>query len=94
MAVNSWDAGVRRVTPEHNDRTGGACLSWKEWERESFGNFSRKDPVYYSLELKRSGIRIHKRRAVLEIGFGNGSFVVGREILLNTMSVSRQISSY
>lgn len=74
MAMNSWKAGVTCMPPERNDRNDSAYLSWKGWEQESFGNFSRKDSVYYSLELKQSGIRIDKRSAVLEIGFGNGSF--------------------
>ena len=58
---------------EHTD-TDHAYLDWKDWQEGAFGTFSPKDDAYYTLELKKLGIRLDADSRVLEIGFGNGSF--------------------
>ena len=55
---------------------GESYKNWKDWEDKSFGNLSRQDKTYYDAELK--GIRGNfegKKLNVLEIGYGNGSFL-------------------
>ena len=55
---------------------GDSYKNWKDWEDNSFGNLSRQDKTYYDAELK--GIRSNfegKKLNVLEIGYGNGSFL-------------------
>ena len=45
------------------------------WDAASFGSFSPEKGIYYSAELKRQGLISSKDLHVLDIGFGNGSFL-------------------
>lgn len=47
---------------------------WKQWDKTSFGTWSKTDAAYYSAELRRSGIKACKGIRLYEIGFGNGAF--------------------
>ena len=47
---------------------------WKGWTRKPFGIWPPEAEVYFSEELRRSGIASISGIAVLEIGFGNGEF--------------------
>lgn len=48
--------------------------AWKVWQRETFGLCTLEQAVYFSEELRRSGIESVAGKDVLEIGFGNGGF--------------------
>jgi 2-polyprenyl-3-methyl-5-hydroxy-6-metoxy-1,4-benzoquinol methylase len=69
-------------------------IAWKEWAPENFGRYSRLDAAYFAAEV---GFGSAVRARVLEIGFGNGSFLawardVGADIYgveLNPLLVSR-----
>jgi 2-polyprenyl-3-methyl-5-hydroxy-6-metoxy-1,4-benzoquinol methylase len=50
-------------------------LNWKGWSDKNFGVLSASESRYFSAEIKRSGIQLDDRCRVLEIGFGNGSFI-------------------
>ncbi|MDG4550489.1 MAG: class I SAM-dependent methyltransferase [Candidatus Contendobacter sp.] len=47
---------------------------WKRWDKTSFGTWFETDAVYFSAELGRSGIKLHKGIRLYEVGFGNGAF--------------------
>lgn len=69
-------------------------IAWKEWAPENFGRYSRLEAAYFAAEV---GLRPPARARVLEIGFGNGSFLAwardaGADIYgveLNPLLVSR-----
>lgn len=49
-------------------------LEWKNWgDTRSFGELSQQSARYYAAEIKKTGLS--RIRNVLEIGFGNGSFL-------------------
>ena len=48
--------------------------NWKIWDDASFGQCSADAAIYYSQELRRSGIGSLQDRRVLEVGFGSGQF--------------------
>ncbi len=47
-------------------------IAWKDWRDESFGNYDGLLASYYAME---TGISAGPGVCVLEIGFGNGSFI-------------------
>lgn len=47
---------------------------WKQWDKISFGTWSKIDAAYFSAELRRTGIKPHKGIRLYEVGFGNGAF--------------------
>ena len=49
---------------------------WKEWDRSSFGSFSRKEHFYFKklLAMLDSSNSNFSKLSILELGFGNGSF--------------------
>jgi 2-polyprenyl-3-methyl-5-hydroxy-6-metoxy-1,4-benzoquinol methylase len=47
-------------------------IGWKNWGEDSFGQFDSLEARYYAAE---TGIRKVAAARVLEIGFGNGSFI-------------------
>lgn len=69
-------------------------VAWKDWTSENFGKYSRLDAAYFAAEV---GLGSPARARVLEIGFGNGSFLAwardaGADIYgveLNPLLVSR-----
>jgi SAM-dependent methyltransferase len=50
-------------------------LTWKKWHSENFGILRKTDERYFSAELSRIPRKISCESAILEIGFGNGSFL-------------------
>lgn len=53
----------------------GDYVAWKGWlEDSSFGRLSRGDSAYFDAELREAS-QGRKLRDVLEIGFGNGTFL-------------------
>jgi len=47
---------------------------WKGWNKESFGTYLPNSAIYFSRELRRSGVDSVDGATILEIGFGNGEF--------------------
>ena len=47
---------------------------WKEWNARPFGICPKGLAVYFSEELRQSGVDSVQAKTVLEIGFGNGEF--------------------
>lgn len=50
-------------------------LTWKRWEEKKFGILKRSGRIYYDAEIKKTGLKKRVALRVLEIGFGNGSFL-------------------
>lgn len=47
-------------------------IAWKDWAPEDFGAYCRLDAAYFAAEV---GLGPSSRARILEIGFGNGSFL-------------------
>lgn len=65
----------REAAKPDADIYDSSYLEWKTWDGRPFGHFSKVDGAYFRQELKKiggGGAPIHR---VLEIGFGNGSFL-------------------
>jgi SAM-dependent methyltransferase len=79
---------------------GKEYLKWKSWGGQEFGALSKIDASYFSAEIKRTKASIAKNANVLEIGFGNGSFlayarkrgwtVCGTEVNADLVEVAKQ----
>ncbi len=54
---------------------GADYLNWKNWGNENFGKLRKTDNAYYKSEIHRIGRRLPNNLRVLEVGFGNGSFL-------------------
>ena len=52
-----------------------AYKKWKKWDTKSFGSLTYSEKIYYESELKSFNINKKSNLNVLEIGFGNGSFL-------------------
>ena len=49
--------------------------TWKVWDEIAFGTLKRHHRAYFNAEIKRTKIVLPKNSKVLEIGYGNGSFL-------------------
>ncbi len=54
---------------------GSAYLDWKKWEQAAFGSLTKSERAYFTAEIKRAKKTFPKDTNVLEVGFGNGSFL-------------------
>ncbi len=54
---------------------GNDYLEWKKWEEAKFGTPTKSQLAYYNSEIKRTRLKLPTGARVLEIGFGNGSFL-------------------
>jgi len=54
---------------------GDDYLKWKKWEELEFGKLSKSEAAYFAAEISRTKSPIPLNARVLEIGFGNGSFL-------------------
>ena len=55
---------------------GNDYLKWKNWGSNSdFGKIKKTEKAYFAAELKKTNHRFPEGSSVLEIGFGNGSFL-------------------
>ncbi|MDR7375599.1 hypothetical protein J2X19_000257 [Rhodoferax ferrireducens] len=45
------------------------------WDEAAFGSFTSEQAAYYSAELRRCGLASSQHLHVLDIGFGNGTFL-------------------
>lgn len=50
-------------------------LEWKNWDSHQFGVLTKDDEVYFSAEIKKCKFDFPENSTVLEIGFGNGTFL-------------------
>lgn len=54
------------------DTPGDAYIEWKNWDDATFGKFTDLDAIYYAAE---TSITAQSPPRLLEVGFGNGSFL-------------------
>jgi SAM-dependent methyltransferase len=54
---------------------GSDYLDWKKWGQADFGRLTNSERAYFRAEIKRSKKILPKGTNVLEVGFGNGSFL-------------------
>lgn len=79
---------------------GEDYLSWKDWGHKNFGELSTKDFKYFSSEIRKTKQNFDANSTVLEIGFGNGSFlqfaktnrwkISGTEINENLIKIAKE----
>jgi SAM-dependent methyltransferase len=55
-------------------KEGTRYVEWKKWSTAEFGSYVKLDDLYYTLELRKSGISNRPGLRVVEFGFGNGPF--------------------
>jgi SAM-dependent methyltransferase len=61
-----------RIEETYNDD----YAKWKDWRQDfNFGTLKKTDSAYFLAELKRTKYNFPSKSKVLEIGFGNGSFL-------------------
>lgn len=74
--MSDMDLETDIIPAESGDLFGSSYSSWKGWESESFGGISARDRATYTRELREvRKIMSGDIRNVLEIGFGQGSFL-------------------
>jgi 2-polyprenyl-3-methyl-5-hydroxy-6-metoxy-1,4-benzoquinol methylase len=56
------------------DPVSSTYARWKTWDAETFGHVSSSNDTYYAAEIGPL-LRGHRQPRVLEIGFGNGTFL-------------------
>ena len=61
--------------PAEGAAYGDDYLTWKHWAKQAFGQCKRSDAGYFAAEIKRAMGALPAQARVLEIGFGNGSFL-------------------
>lgn len=54
---------------------GERYQAWKGWSTESFGTLSLVETRYLDAEIRKIRVSLNAKPHVLEIGFGNGSFL-------------------
>jgi SAM-dependent methyltransferase len=54
---------------------GNAYLAWKRWSRENFGRLCERESADFSALLRKARVDVPGGAPVLEIGFGNGTFL-------------------
>jgi SAM-dependent methyltransferase len=54
---------------------GNAYLEWKDWDENAFGVLSRREEADLSAQLRKAKVQLPAGSRVLEIGFGNGTFL-------------------
>lgn len=77
---------------------GGEYLKWKAWAEEGFGTLTKKHFSHFSAEIGKTGKVFPLGSRVLEIGYGNGSFlayskarkweVVGTEVSTDLVEIA------
>lgn len=61
--------------PQQTLPYGKSYLDWKGWDESSFGVLDALQTYYFDAEMMRTGLELNRKLQVLEIGFGNGSFL-------------------
>ena len=74
MMVNAPDPLT--TSEEHPDLVyGKSYLEWKGWDEDTFAKVGSLDAIYFDAELSRARFKPAGNIEILEIGFGNGSFL-------------------
>lgn len=68
-------SALRREQETSPPAYGEAYLEWKQWNPANFGQLSRREEADFAALIRRTHIALPPRAQVLEIGFGNGSFL-------------------
>ena len=94
------NAATQAAGPAIGAGYGSDYLDWKKWGQAGFGSLTKSDRTYFNAEIKRSKKAFPKGTNVLEVGFGNGSFlafarqqewnVVGTEVNQELVGAARQ----
>jgi SAM-dependent methyltransferase len=81
---------------------GKSYREWKNWEFSNFGELGKSEKCYFDAEIKKANINTDRKMHVLEIGFGNGSFltyarkkrwdIVGTEINKDLVEAARRLN--
>jgi 2-polyprenyl-3-methyl-5-hydroxy-6-metoxy-1,4-benzoquinol methylase len=61
-----------RRQPDSGAANPDSYIEWKEWEADRFGQYTKLDAAYFAAEV---GLHRSPPARVLELGFGNGSFL-------------------
>jgi len=54
---------------------GDQYANWKNWDSSQFGSLNKEEDNYFAAELSRTKQSLAPGSSVLEVGFGNGSFL-------------------
>jgi 2-polyprenyl-3-methyl-5-hydroxy-6-metoxy-1,4-benzoquinol methylase len=54
---------------------GAGYLEWKHWNPESFGRLSQRENADFAALLRKARVNVPAGSQVLEVGFGNGTFL-------------------
>lgn len=74
MTVNELEP-VPTPEAQADSAYGQSYLEWKGWDQANFARADALATAYFDAELKRAGFTASETSKVLEIGFGNGSFL-------------------
>ena len=76
-ALASDGAGIANREPSHSAAPayGSAYLEWKHWSPENFGVLSDRENADFAALLRKTKVDLPEGSRVLEIGFGNGTFL-------------------
>ena len=67
---------VRNPLPDAGDSAyGSAYLQWKQWSPRNFGVLCAREEADFAALLRKAAVDIPADSPVLEIGFGNGTFL-------------------
>jgi len=75
--MNEIDGAEKLVGAESGDACsyGEEYRTWKSWSEQNFASLTKKNASYFAAEISKTGMALPPKSAVLEIGFGNGSFL-------------------
>ncbi len=73
--MTNASAAQQAPDPTIGSGYGKDYLNWRKWGNGTFGALTRSEKSYFSAEIKRCKRTFPKGTNVLEIGFGNGSFL-------------------
>jgi SAM-dependent methyltransferase len=65
------DSGADSGAPDY----GTDYLEWKHWNPENFGHLCRRENADFAAFLRKARVQIPVGAPVLEVGFGNGTFL-------------------
>src|SRR5579863_9969429 len=65
------DSGADSCAPDF----GTDYLEWKHWNPENFGHLCRRENADFAAFLRKARVQIPVGAPVLEVGFGNGTFL-------------------
>ena len=95
------DNALPSFSEEPGTEYGKAYREWKNWEVSNFGRLGKSEKCYFDAEMKKANIDADRKMHVLEIGFGNGSFltyakkrrwdIVGTEINKDLVEAARRL---